>query len=138
MKYHLHSFKSLIKTSLYKIIIIYFILSSILVLSTIISNEFITDQNFLMLLGIDPHFQKNFLSFLWTLFQYLITAHITLEYIYFETNHSPEFLSLRFSNIKNISIKFLVLVIFCIFFRTLTFLIYYLLYTIYTKSIKVI
>lgn len=128
MAYHLYSFKNLLKKRLYKIFLLYFLLNLILVLVTFLNNEQIIDQNILMILGIGAFAQNDFLFILWTLFQYLTTAYMTVEYIYFDANQSLEFTLLRFSNTKNILLKFIVLITFCILFRTLVLLITFLIF----------
>lgn len=123
MKYYRLYFKQLFKQKLWKLLITYFILYSMIILVSYLSDFDFDDNLFNIIIG---NFQSNtLLSTLWTLFQ--IAFHTYIIYLFFtnDKSNSFEFIILRESN-KNITQKkILLLLTATLFFRIIVFLFTY-------------
>lgn len=99
MKYYRLCFKQLSKQKLWKLLIVYFIIYSMIILVSYLSNFDFDVNLFNIIIG---NFQNDtLLSILWMLFQIIFHTYIIYLFSTYDKTNSFEFIILRESN-KNI------------------------------------
>ena len=123
MKYYRLCFKQLSKQKLWKLLIVYFIIYSMIILVSYLS-KFDFDVNlFNIIIG---NFQNDtLLSILWMLFQIIFHTYIIYLFSTYDKTNSFEFIILRESNKNIIQKKILLLLAITILFRIIVFLFTY-------------
>ncbi len=95
MRYQFNVIKNLIKSSFWKLFIVYIAFYACIYCVIQINSFEITDKDFYFLVGIITKDNGGFLEYLWILFQIICTTYMSWNYLEYDNNHSKEFLYLR-------------------------------------------
>lgn len=133
MKYQKEIIKNLIKNKYYKIIIVYLLFGISIISIYLLNKDFITINTYKTVIGTINIHNKSLLSILWFFYQIIINIYITYSFLIYDTYHSMEFLILRENYNKLIKYKIIIIISLQIIYRTLFYIVTYLIYMKYIK-----
>lgn len=135
LKYQLFVFKELWKKSIFKYFII-FIIFQLLILIYFLALYERTQESLALSLGLlaSTSVDLNLVEMLWLFFQVLWIIYISLRFVSFEENNSPEFTILRENYVTLARQRVLFLIAFIILMRVFLFLF---LYSFYFNKVKI-
>ena len=117
--YNINVLLTIIKKDYCKILIIFLIFLSFMLLYIFYIPIEISIHSLNLVLGV--LFEENFLGILWLVFQIIMTIYLSYLFLFYETNNSPEFIFLRTRRISLLLGRYLTLETVVISFRALLY-----------------